>query len=198
MPYADYALWQRQWLQGEILEVQLAYRRKQLAGVPASLDLPTDYPRPAVQTGAGARLIRHLSPTLLQGLKDLSQQAGVTLFMTLLAAFQVLLMRYSGQQDIVVGSPIANRTREELEGLVGFFVNTLALRTDLSGNPSFLQLLARVREFALQAYAHQDIPFEKLVLETQLQRDLSRHPLFQVLFSLEQTSIAQLAPIDLS
>src|SRR5436305_6548282 len=196
--YADYTLWQRAWLQGQVMESQRAYWRQQLADAPALLELPTDWSRPAVQSYAGAQQSLLVSPELLEQLKSLSQREGVTLFMTLLAAFQVLLMRYSGQQYIVVGSPIANRTREELEGLVGFFVNTLALRTDLSGNPSFLQLLARVREVALQAYAHQDIPFEKLVLETQLQRDLSRHPLFQVLFSLEQTSIAQLALLELS
>ena len=193
--YADYTLWQRQWLQGEVLESQLAYWREQLAGAPALLELPTDRPRPAVQRYAGAQQSLWVSPELLEQLKNLSQQEGVTLFMTLLAAFQVLLMRYSGQNDIVVGTPIANRTREELENLIGFFVNTLVLRTDLSGNPSFLQLLARVREVALQAYAHQDLPFEKLVEELQPERDLSLQPLFQVLFSLETIGASPMATV---
>ncbi|TMC21726.1 MAG: amino acid adenylation domain-containing protein [Chloroflexi bacterium] len=171
--YADYTLWQRAWLQGQVMESQLAYWRKQLADAPALLELPTDWSRPAVQSYAGAQQSLLVSPELLEQLKSLSQREGVTLFMMLLAAFQVLLMRYSGQQDIVVGTPIANRTREELEGLIGFFVNTLVLRTDLSGNLSFLQLLARVREVALQAYAHQDVPFEKL----------------QVLFSLDNAPL---------
>ena len=185
--YADYALWQRQWLQGDVLQSQMAYWREQLAGAPALLELPTDRPRPAVHTHSGARQARLLAPALLQQLKSLSQREGVTLFMTLLATFQVLLMRYSGKTDIVVGSPIAHRTRAELEHLIGFFLNTVVLRTDLSGNPSFQQLLARVREVALQAYMHQDIPFEKLVEETHVERSLSYSPVFQVLFILQNT-----------
>jgi amino acid adenylation domain-containing protein/non-ribosomal peptide synthase protein (TIGR01720 family) len=196
--YADYTLWQREWLQGTMMESQLAYWREQLAGAPALLELPTDRLRPAVQRYEGARKSLLVSPELLAQLKSLSQRESVTLFMTLLATFQVLLMRYSGKTDIVVGTPIANRTREELEGLIGFFANTLVQRTDLSGNPSFLQLLARVREVALQAYAHQDVPFEKLVEELKPERDLSLQPLFQVLFSLDNAPLPQLELAELS
>jgi aspartate racemase len=183
--YADFAHWQRQWLQGEVLERQLSYWKEKLAGSLPSLDLPTDRPRPAVQTHCGARQSSVLSSSLLQALKALSRQEEVTLFMTLLAAFKVLLYRYTGQDDIAVGSPIAGRTQVETEGLIGFFVNTLVLRTDLSGNPTFRELLGRVREVALGAYVHQDLPFEKLVEALQPERDLSRTPLFQVMFNLE-------------
>src|SRR5438132_7385244 len=183
--YADFALWQRQWLQGEVLESELAYWQRQLAGAPALLELPTDRPRPAVQTFRGATHSFELSKPLSQALKKLSQREGVTLFMTLLAAFQTLLWRYTGQADLVVGSPIANRTRAEIEGLIGFFVNTLALRTDLSGDPSFHQLLARVRQVALGAYAHPDVPFERVVEAVQPERSLSHSPLFQVVFALD-------------
>jgi len=182
--YADYAIWQRQWLQGEVLERQLSYWKHQLVGVSA-LDLPTDRPRPAVQTYRGAKQSLVLPKTLSDQLQALSRKEGVTLFMTLMAAFQTLLHRYSGQDDIVMGSPIAGRTRSETEGLIGFFVNTLVLRADLSGNPSFRELLHRVREMALGAYEHQDIPFEKLVEELHPDRDLSRSPLFQVLFAFQ-------------
>ncbi|MGH7828765.1 MAG: condensation domain-containing protein, partial [Candidatus Binatia bacterium] len=154
--YADFAFWQRQWLQGEVLENQLLYWKKQLEGAPALLNLPTDRPRPAVQSYRGGSRSIELSQELTQGLKALSAQEGVTLFMTLLAAFQTLLHRYTGQNDIVVGSPIANRNRAEIEGLIGFFVNTLVMRTDLSGNPTFKELLTRVRETTLEAYTHQD------------------------------------------
>ena len=140
--YADFAVWQREWLQGEVLESQLSYWKKQLEGIPAVLNLPTDHPRPAVQSYRGARQSIELSKELLRGLKRLSRKEGVTLFMTLLAAFQTLLYRYTGQEDIVVGSPIANRNRAEIEGLIGFFVNTLVLRTNFSGNPTFKELLA--------------------------------------------------------
>ena len=184
--YADFAHWQQQWLQGEVLDTQLAYWKQQLAGV-STLQLPTDHPRPAVQTFRGARHFLTLSPTLTQALKTLSQRHGVTLFMTLLAAFQTLLHRYTGQDDIAVGSLIANRNRVELEGLIGFFVNTLVLRTDLSGDPSFRELLARVREVTLGAYEHQDVPYEKLLEELRPPRDLSRNPLFQVLCVLHNT-----------
>ena len=182
--YADFAVWQRQWLQGEVLESQLSYWKKQLEGAPALLNLPTDRPRPAVQSYRGASQSIELSQELTQGLKALSAQQRVTLFMTLLAAFQTLLHRYTGQNDIVVGSPIANRNRAEIEGLIGFFVNTLVMRTDLSGNPTFKELLTRVRETALEAYTHQDLPFEKLVEELHPQRSLSHSALFQVLFNL--------------
>ena len=182
--YADYAEWQRQWLQGEVLQRQLSYWKEQLSGVPI-LDLPTDRPRPAVQTYRGARQSFVFPKTLCDQLRGLSRKEGVTLFMTLLAAFQTLLQRYSGQDDIAVGSPIAGRTRSETEGLIGFFVNTLVLRADLSGNPSFREVLHRVRQMALGAYEYQDIPFEKLVEELHPDRDLSRSPLFQVLFAFQ-------------
>jgi aspartate racemase len=182
--YADYATWQRQWLQGEALKTQLSYWRNQLDGVPA-LQLPTDRPRPALQSFRGAKQSLVLPVDLSEGLKNLSRREGVTLFMTLLAAFQTLLHRYTGQDDIVVGSPIAGRIRPEIEGLIGFFVNTLVQRTDLSGNPSFRELLGRVREVVLGAYAHQDLPFEKLVEELQPERNLSGSPLFQVVFALQ-------------
>jgi len=182
--YADYAVWQRQWLQGEVLERQLSYWKKQLFGVSA-LELPTDRSRPAVQTYRGSRQSLELSKELTQRLKALSRKEGLTLFMTLLAAFQTLLYRYSGQEDIAVGSPIAGRTRSETEGLIGFFVNTLVLRADLSGNPSFREVLHRVRQMALDAYEYQDIPFDKLVEELHPDRDLSRSPLFQVMFAFQ-------------
>src|SRR2546429_1293221 len=196
--YADFSLWQRQWLQGEELEGQLAYWQQHLVGAPAVLELPTDRPRPAVQTFRGASHSFELSKRLSQGLKRLSQGEGVSLFMTLLAAFQTLLLRYTGQPDLVIGSPIANRTRAEIEGLIGFFVNTLALRTDLSGDPSFRQLLARVRQVALGAYAHQDVPFERVVEAVQPQRDPSRNPLFQVMFALQNAPMETLGPTDLA
>jgi amino acid adenylation domain-containing protein len=183
--YADYAAWQREWLSGEVLESQLAYWKERLAGVAPILELPSDHPRPAVQSHRGASQAVALPQSLTEQLKALSQRQGGTLFMTLLAAFQTLLMRYTGRQDVVVGSPIANRGRAEIEGLIGFFVNTLALRTDLSGDPPFVELLGRVKEVALGAYAHQDLPLERLVEELQPERDLSRHPLFQVMMVLQ-------------
>jgi amino acid adenylation domain-containing protein len=182
--YADYAAWQRAWLQGEVLEKQLAYWRKQLGGILPVLELATDRPRPAVQTYDGARSTLILSEQLTEDLTALSQREGVTLFMTLLAAFKALLYRYTGQEDIIVGSPIANRPQTETEELIGLFLNNLALRTDLSGDPSFREILARVRRTALEAYAHQDVPFEKLIEELNPERDLSRTPLFQVYFNL--------------
>jgi amino acid adenylation domain-containing protein len=183
--YADFALWQRQRMQGEILERQLVYWKQQLAGAPPMLELPASRPRPARQTFRGARQPFVLPMRLYEELLALSQREAVTLFMTLLAAFQTLLHRYTGEDDILVGSPIANRTRPEIEGLIGFFVNTLVLRTDLSGDPPFRELLARVREVTLGAYAHQDLPFEKLVEELQPERSLDHTPLFQVMFVLQ-------------
>ncbi len=185
--YADFAVWQRQWLRGEVLENQLSYWKKQLAGAPAILNLPTDRPRPTMQSHRGENQSIELSQELTDGLNALSARQGVTLFMTLLAAFQTLLHRYTGQNDIVLGSPIANRNRAEIEGLIGFFVNTLVMRTDLSGNPTFKELLVRVREMALEAYTHQDLPFEKLVEDLHPERSLSHSPLFQVLFNLLET-----------
>ena len=186
--YADYAVWQHQWLQGEVLESQLAYWKRQLGTGLTTLNLPTDYERPVVQTYRGARLTRTLSDELTEGLKDLSRREGVTLFMTLLATLDILLSRHTGQDDIIVGSTIAGRNRPETDGLIGFFINALALRTDLSGNPTFLELLKRVREVCLDAYTHQDLPFEKVVEEINPQRDLSRNPLFQVMFNMADTS----------
>ena len=196
--YGDYTLWQKQWLQGDILQRQLDYWQKQLADAPALLSLPTDRPRPAVQSFAGAHLPFTLSWELSQKLSQLTQEQGVTLFMTLLTAFDVLLYRYTEQEDILIGTPIANRNRSELEGLIGFFVNTLVLRTDLSGNPSFNELLIRVREMAMDAYTHQDLPFEMLVEVLQPERDLSHAPLFQVDFLLQNEPLSQLELIGLT
>ncbi len=183
--YADYAIWQREWLQGAALEYHLGYWRGQLAGAPPLLELPTDFPRPALKSYGGSHYTFALPATLSQDLWTLSRREGVTLFMTLLAAFQVLLMRYSGQQDIVVGTSITSRGRTELEPLIGLFINTLVLRTDLSDNPTFRHLLKRVREVCLNAYEHQDLPFEKLVEELQPERTLSYSPFFQAAFTLE-------------
>ncbi|GER91700.1 hypothetical protein KDW_58620 [Dictyobacter vulcani] len=182
--YADYALWQRNWLQGQRLEAQLAYWKTQLAGAEV-LQLPLDHPRPAQQTQNGRVLLTRVPAELSTQLKQLSQQEGVTLFMLLLASFQTLLARYSGQDDISVGTPIANRDQVELEQLIGFFVNTMVLRSDLSGDPSFSELLRRVRETTLNAYMYKDVPFEKIVEAVQPERDQSRTPLFQVLFSVQ-------------
>ncbi len=183
--YADYAVWQREQLAGESLERQLAYWRERLAGAPELLELPTDHPRPAVQTFRGADEQIELPGELLERLRDLGRSEGATLYMVVLAAFQVLLSRYSGSEDIVVGSPIAGRTRKEVEELIGFFVNTLVLRTDLSGDPGFREVLRRVRDVTLGAYEHQEVPFEKLVAELQPERSLSHSPLFQVVFTLQ-------------
>ncbi len=183
LQYGDYAVWQREWLQGEALERQLDYWRRQLAGAPA-LELPTKV-RPAVKRYEGATLSFALDADVMRGLRELSRREGATLFMTLLAGFQALLGRYSGQQDISVGTPIAGRTRAETEGLVGFFVNTLVLRTKLDGDPTFRELLGRVKEACFGAYAQQDVPFERVVEELQPERDLSRTPLFQVMFMLQ-------------
>ncbi|MCP4659947.1 MAG: AMP-binding protein, partial [bacterium] len=183
--YADFAAWQRQWLQGEVLEAHLTYWREHLAELPTSLELPTDRPRPAVPSYRGALSSTALPQELIEAVKALSRERGTTLFMTALAAFQLLLYRTTRQDDIAVGSVIANRNRTEIEELIGFFVNTLVLRTDLSGDPPFRELLERVREVALGAYAHQDLPFEKLVEELDPERDLGRQPLFQVMFLLQ-------------
>jgi amino acid adenylation domain-containing protein len=183
--YADYAAWQREHLQGEVLERQLSYWRERLADAPALLELPTDHPRPTVQTFRGAHERIELSGELLERLRELGRSEGATLYMVVLSAFQVLLSKYSGSGDVVVGSPIAGRTRKEIEELIGFFVNTVVLRTDLSGDPSFRETLRRVREVTLGAYAHQEVPFEKLVAELQPERSLSHSPLFQVMFTLQ-------------
>lgn len=190
--YADFAVWQRQWLQGEVLETQLNYWQQQLKHAPPLLELPTDRPRPPVQTFRGANQSLMLSKALTEALKALSRREDTTLFMTLLAAFKVLLYRYTGQADLLVGSPIANRNRMEVEGIIGVFINTLVLRTDVSGNPTFRELLVQVRKTTLEAYAHQDLPFEKLVEELQLERNLSYNPLFQVMFQLQNAPMSDL------
>ena len=191
--YADFARWQRQWLQGEILDEQLGWWRQRLEGAPAVLELPADRPRPPVQSLRGASLFFALPAGLSAELRALAQREGVTLFMILLAAFDAFLHRLSGQEDVVVGSPIANRNQAEIEGLIGFFVNTLALRSDLRGEPAFRELLGRVREATLGAYAHQDLPFEKLVEELHPERDTSRSTLFQVLFALQNAPVPEIA-----
>ena len=183
--YADYASWQREWLQGEVLDQQLAYWRQHLADAPALLELPTDHPRPAVQRYRGASLEFTLERSLVQDLRSLSAKEGVTLFMSLLAAFKALLYRYSGQRDLVVGTPIANRTMLESEPLIGMFVNTLALRSTLENEMRFADLLTQVRHLTQAAYEHQDIPFEQVVEALQPERSLSHAPLFQVMFVLQ-------------
>ncbi|MGE0472117.1 MAG: amino acid adenylation domain-containing protein [Nitrospirales bacterium] len=191
--YADYAIWQRACLQGDILQSLLLYWTTRLADVPADFPLPTDHPRPAVQTFRGGNLTRELSPEMVRSLKAFCQTEGVTIFMTLLAVLQALLARHSGQEDIVVGTPVANRNRIELEGVVGIFLNTLVLRTDLSGAQTFRELLSRVREVCLGAYAHQELPFEKLVEALHPVRDLSHTPLFQVFFNLVDVTLRRLS-----
>lgn len=189
--YADFSQWQRESLGDQALEDHLAYWKKQLAGA-TTLDLATDRPRSALMSYRGASTEVVLSDELTSGLKSFSQDEGVTLFMCLLAAWQVLLYRYSGQPDISVGSPIAGRTRRETEVLIGFFVNTLVMRVDLRGNPSFREVMKQVRNVAIDAYQHQDAPFEKLVEQLQPDRDMSRTPLFQVMFALQNTESGQL------
>ena len=185
LQYADYAVWQQKQLQGAKLEKQLSYWRQQLAGAPASLDLPTDRPRPAMQTFNGAKTPFLFSKEFNEKLQSFSRDRGVTAFMTLLAGFQILLSRYSHQDDVVVGTPIANRNRAEIEEMIGFFTNTLVLRTRFSENATFAEVLAQVKETALGAYSHQDVPFEKLVEELQPERNLGQNPLFQVMFSYQ-------------
>ncbi|WDD36584.1 condensation domain-containing protein (plasmid) [Nostoc sp. UHCC 0926] len=191
--YADFAVWQRQWMQGEVLHAQLAYWKKQLGNNLPVLQLPTTRPRAEVKTNRGATSSFVIPSNLSKALQALSREEGVTLFMTLLAGFQVLLQRYKTQDDIVVGTDVANRNRAEIEALIGFFVNLLVLRTDLSGNPTFRELLKRVRQVALGAYAHQDLPFDQLVKALQPERNLSNSsPLFQVLFVLQNTPLPAL------
>ncbi|MBD2502163.1 non-ribosomal peptide synthetase [Anabaena azotica] len=183
--YADFAVWQKQWLTGDVLARQISYWKQQLAGAPPLLELPTDRPRPPLQTfKAGVELFK-INQNLISQLRKRSQESGSTLFMTLLAGFLVLMSRYSRQTDLVIGPPIANRNRKEIEGLIGFFVNTLALRFDLSGQPNFEALLAQVRQVTKDAYDHQDLPFEMLVEELQPERNLDRNPLVQVAFALQ-------------
>ncbi len=196
--YADFAEWQREWLQGDVLAEQVSYWKQQLAAAPGALDLPTDHPRPSAPTQRGAYATMTLPEVVSEQLAELSKREGATIFMTLLAAFQILLARYSNQTDIVVGTPIAGRNREEIEGLIGFFINTLALRANLDGNPTFSEFLRRVKETAVGAYVHQELPFEKLVEELEPERDLGRNPLFQVMFQFQNAPRAVLHLKDLT
>ncbi len=195
--YADFARWQIHWLSGNNLREQITFWKKQLEGAPPSLNLPTDRPRPAVQTFNGARIHFDLNKTLSDRIKAIAQEEKATLFMTLLAAYTILLYRYSGQDDILVGTPIANRNRKEIEPLIGFFVNTLVMRTDLSGRPSFNELINRVQKTVLEAFSHQDLPFEKLVDTLNIKRDVSRTPLFQTMFTLQNIPKAEINLADL-
>ncbi len=194
--YVDFAQWQRQWLTGEVLATHLNYWQQQLADAPPVLEIPSDHPRPPVHTFRGRSQYFEIPPELTQQLKTLSQQSGVTLFMISLAAFAILLERYSGQEDILIGSPIANRTRQEIEPLIGLFVNILVLRLDLSGEPTFIDLLTQVREVTLGAYAHQDLPFEKLVEALQPERDMSRNALVQVALAFQNVPQPPIKLID--
>src|SRR5690349_17810106 len=188
LQYADFAVWQRKLLAHKSFDKQLTYWKRQLANAPAGLDLPTDRPRPAIQSYRGAKVPASLSPALSQHVARFAREQTTSTFMVLLAAFQSLLSRYTGDEDILVGTPIANRTRPEIENLIGLFANTLVLRGNLAGNPSFAELVRRVKQTALDAYAHQDMPFEKLVEEVNPERSLSRNPLFQVMFSLQNAA----------
>lgn len=198
LQYADYAVWQREWLSGERLEAELDYWRRQLAGAPVRLELPTDRARPAVQTSRGAVARAIWDSKLVDATRELSQKHGATQFMTLLTVLKILLYRYSGQSDIVVGSPIAARTRRETEGLIGFFINTVALRSQVSGTASFAELVRQEREVCLGAYAHQEVPFEKLVEELNPERELSHAPIFQVMLTLHNMPIGTLEMANLS
>lgn len=182
--YAEFSVWQRKWLQSEIFERQLSYWKQKLTGMPAVVELPADYPRPPARTFRAGTELLSLPQSLSDSLRELSRQQRVTLFMVLLAAFKVLLSRYTGQEDIVVGSPIAGRNRLETQGIIGCFLNTLVLRTDVSGSPTFLEFLSRVRKTTVEAYTNQDLPFEKLLEELQPERDLSRTPLFNVFVNM--------------
>ncbi|MCG7755933.1 MAG: amino acid adenylation domain-containing protein, partial [Nitrosomonas sp.] len=192
LQYADYACWQREWLKGAAFEKQLGYWKKQLQGCPQLLDLPADLPRPAVLKHLGARYVFNMPSGLLVALRKIGKNQAATVFMTLAASFAILLNRYTQQHDICIGYPIANRSRSELQGLIGFFANTLVLRADLSGNPTFSELLDRVKKVCLEAQAYQDLPFEKLVEELAPVRDMSRHPLFQVMFIYQHTDLEKL------
>nr|QEO74050.1 condensation domain-containing protein [uncultured bacterium] len=196
--YADYSVWQRAQLSGATLDAQLDYWKQQLAGASPTLELPTDHARPAVPTSRGRAINFVLPSSVTEAVRELSRTERTTLFMTLMAAFKVLLYRYTGQADIVIGTPYANRNVEELEGLIGVFLNTLVMRTDMSGNPSFRELLGRVKKIAIEGYAHQEVPFEKLVEVLKPDRNLSRTPLFQVMFAFhnwEQESL-ELTELD--
>ena len=201
LQYVDYASWQRQWLQGEVLEHELSYWKKQLIDLPQILEIPTDFSRPAVQSGKGDFITFDLTPEMTFQINEQCQKEGVTLFMYLLAAFNILLYRYSDQTDICIGTPLANRDNQDIEGIIGFFVNTIVLRTDLSQNPQFNELLSRVRTTAMEAYSHSIVPFEMVVNAVEPVRDLSFSPLFQVMFTIQEEQKAILennrSPISL-
>ena len=196
--YADFAVWQRQWLSGAELERQLKYWREHLGANPPVLELPTDHPRPAVPTNKGFFVTCEIGKDLTDAVKELSRREGVSLYMTLLATFKILMSRYAGQDHVLVGTPIANRNRVDIENLIGFFVNTLVLRSDLSGNPGFPEYLKQIRDVTLGAFAHQDVPFEKLVEELHPDRELNRTPLFQVMFSLQNSPMPPLKLSDVT
>ncbi|HSN85948.1 MAG TPA: condensation domain-containing protein, partial [Thermoanaerobaculia bacterium] len=185
LQYADFAHWQRGWLQGEVYERQLEWWRGQLGERPPVLDLPTDRPRPAVLTSRGGMVAVALTPELTAAVHELARGSGGTVFTLLLAVFQLLLHRLSGQDRVSVGTPVANRTRPEIEGLIGFFVNTVVLPADLSGDPTTSELLGRVRDVTLGAFDHQDFPFDQLVAALETDRDTSRQPLFQAMFAIQ-------------
>ncbi|ACC81024.1 non-ribosomal peptide synthetase [Nostoc punctiforme] len=191
--YSDYANWQRNWLQGEVLENQINYWKHQLGDAPPLLELPTDYPRPALQSYRGDRYTYSLTPELSDAVKTFSQQQGASLYMTLLATLSILLARYSRQNDLCIGSPIANRTHSQTESLIGFFVNTLVLRNQIQPEQSFIEFLQQTRQTCLDAYSHQDIPFEVLVEKLQPERSMSYNPLFQVMFALENNESPDLS-----
>src|SRR5262249_40137914 len=195
--YADYAVWQRSWLSDSVVKAQLEFWIDRLAGAPARLELPTDRPRPKIQRHRGRVRSFHLDRDLTDDIESLGRGSEATSFMTLLTAYSILLHRYTGVIDLVIGSPIANRVRPELESLIGFFVNTLPLRIDLSGNPSVRELLARVRRTAIEAYSHQDVPFEQLVEELRPERNLSHAPIFQVMFVLQNAPAPDLEKTSL-
>jgi amino acid adenylation domain-containing protein/FkbH-like protein/non-ribosomal peptide synthase protein (TIGR01720 family)/FkbM family methyltransferase len=195
--YTDFTIWQRQWLQEKALQNPINYWKQQLAAAPPLLELPTDRPRPSVQTFRGWCFSFQVDAKLTASLKELSQKSGTTLFMTLMAAYATLLFRYSGQEDILLGTPIASRNHQDVEGLIGFFVNTLVMRTRLEGNPSFSQLLMQVRSTCMDAYANQDVPFEQIVEALQIERSLSHSPLFQVMFALQNAPLEELEAPEL-
>jgi amino acid adenylation domain-containing protein len=198
LQYVDFAVWQQQWLQGEVLESQLAYWQQKLALMPTLLELPSDRPRTAVQSFCGATQVFSIEQNISDALVSLSQQQGVTLFMLLLTAFKILLYRYTNQSDIVVGTPVANRQHSQIQGMIGFFVNNLVLRTDLSDDPTFLQLLQQVKKVVIEAYDHQNLPFEKLVEALHPERNLSYTPLFQIDFALEHEPVSTITLKDLT
>jgi Condensation domain len=195
--YADYAQWQRQWLAGPVLDRQIEYWKRRLEGAPPAIDLPMDRRPPAEPSYRTGRRVLTIPAATAASLAALSRSEGATAYMVLLAAFDVLLSKWSGQDDIVVGTPVANRTRAETEGLIGFFVNMLVLRTDLSGEPSWRDIVRRVRAAALEAYVHQDVPFEMLLEKIRVPRAARRRPAYQVYFSLENAPVARLRLSDI-